>query len=154
MKPANHALSLNWTARRNTLVLRSVNVEMSHVTTITCVTNVGEGYVQSAREGSAFPGGWVFLGFTVDMEGILAAVPVDQSFVGMFTPLGKSQYVASTFATMLKIPTMQEQRFCKCVASEVNSMGPARHYMFFNGYLDPGELPYKKDEGTCRFHRG
>ena len=80
---------------------------MPPVTTITCVTNVGEGYVQSAGEGSTSPGGWVFLGFTVDLEGILAAVPADQSFVGMFTPLGKSQYVASTFATTLKIPTTQ-----------------------------------------------
>ena len=108
VKPANHALSLNYTARRNTLVQRSVNVEMSRVTTmppvttITCVTNVEECCVQSSVEGT---GGWVFLGFTVDMEGILAVVPVDQSFVGMFTPLGKSQYVASTFATTLKIPT-------------------------------------------------
>ena len=61
------------------------------------------------------------------LEGILAAVPVDQSFVGMFTSLGKSQYVASTFATTLKIPTMQEQRFFKGVTSDlVNGIGPVR----------------------------
>ena len=85
-----------------------------------------------------------------DFEGIL-----DQSLVGMFISLGKSQYVASTFATTLKTPTTEEQRFFKGVCSElVNNMGAFHHYMFVNVDFDPGKLPYKKDGCAHRFRRG
>ena len=131
---------------------------MSRVTTmprvrpITCVTNVQEeGYVLSAID---MDGAGVFLVIIDidlgDFEGIL-----DQSFVGMFTSLGKSQYVASTFATTLKTPTTEEQRFFKGVCSElVNNMGAFHHYMFVNVDFDPGKLPYKKDGCAHRFRRG
>lgn len=129
---------------------------MSRVTTmprvrpISCVTNVQEeGYVLSAID---IDGAGVFLVIIDlgDFEGIL-----DQSLVGMFTSLGKSQYVASTFATTLKTPTTEEQRFFKGVFSElVNSMGAFHHFMFVNVDLDPGKLPYKKDGCVHRFRRG
>ena len=120
---------------------------MSRVTTmprvrpITCVTNVQEeGYVLSAID---MDGAGVFLVIIDidlgDFEGIL-----DQSFVGMFTSLGKSQYVASTFATTLKTPTTEEQRFFKGVCSEVNSMGAFHHYMFVNVDFDPGNSHIKR----------
>ena len=64
--------------------------------------------------------------------GILAAFLVDQSSVGMCTPLGKSQYVASIFAARLAIPTMQEQRFFQGVSGMVNNIDSLCHYIFLN----------------------
>lgn len=112
---------------------------MSRVTTmpgvkqLTCVTGVSEleeCYVSSAAEVI-----WVFIiAFDIDdFAGILAAFLVDQSFVGMFTSQGKSQYVASTFAARLKILTTKEQRFLKGVTSDlVNNKGTLRHYISVN----------------------
>ena len=124
---------------------------MPRVAPITCATKVQEeGYVLSAIDGT----GRVCL-VTMDFgdcEGMLRAVPVNRSFVGMFTSPGRSQYVASTFATTPKIT--QKQRFFKGVFSDsVNSLGAFHHYMFVNVNLDLGELPYKKDGGARRFPR-
>ena len=94
---------------------------MSRETQITCVTSVFIDFTFAITS--------TISTFAIyDCAGILQAFLVNQSFVRIFTPPEKSQYVVSTFAATLQVQTRKKQRFFKGVFSDlVNSIEYLRH---------------------------